>query len=78
MLSGENLFKSTELVISSSWPKLMFVNTSLSNDIDLSIKLVSEMRSLRVEKNIPLASKPHLFLKNVSSEKKQIIESQEI
>ncbi|MDC0457641.1 valine--tRNA ligase [Alphaproteobacteria bacterium] len=70
----EKLFKSTELVISSSWPKLMFVNTSLINDIDLSIKLVSEMRSLRVEKNIPLASKPHLFLKNVNSEKKQIIE----
>ena len=70
----EKLFKSSELVISSSWPKLMFDKTSLNNDIDLSIKLISEIRSLRVEKNIPLASKPNLILKNVNSEKKRVID----
>ena len=52
----------------------MFDGISLNNGIDLSIKLVSEFRSLRVEKNIPLASKPSVILKNVNSEKKQIID----
>ena len=70
----ENLFKPSELVISSSWPETMFDGISLNNGIDLSIKLVSEIRSLRVEKNIPLASKPIVILKNVNSEKKQIID----
>jgi len=52
----------------------MFDGISLNNGIDLSIKLISEIRSLRVEKNIPLASKPSVILKNVNSEKKQIID----
>jgi valyl-tRNA synthetase len=69
----EKLFKSTKLVISSSWPNLMFEKKDLSNNIDLSIKLISEIRSLRVEKNIPLKSKLELILKNVSLEKKKNI-----
>ena len=70
----ENLFKSPELAISSTWPKLMFEKNSLNNGIDLSIKLISEIRSLRVEKNIPLSSKPNLILKNVNPKKRQIID----
>ncbi|MDB9772513.1 valine--tRNA ligase [Alphaproteobacteria bacterium] len=70
---SEKLFKSTKLVISSSWPDLMFENKDLLNNIDLSIKLISEIRSLRVEKNIPLKSKLELILKNVSLEKKKNI-----
>ena len=38
---SEKLFKSTKLVISSSWPDLMFENKDLLNNIDLSIKLIS-------------------------------------
>ena len=69
----EKLFKSSKLVIKSSWPNLMFDNLDLSNSIDLSIKIISEIRSLRVEKNIPVKSFPKLFLKNVNLEKKNFI-----
>tara|TARA_B110000037_G_scaffold221411_1_gene292348 strand:+ start:964 stop:3603 length:2640 start_codon:yes stop_codon:yes gene_type:complete len=69
----EKLFKSPKLVIKSSWPNLMFDNLDLSNSIDLSIKIISEIRSLRVEKNIPVKSFPKLFLKNVNLEKKNFI-----
>ena len=69
----EKLFKSPQLVISSAWPELMFKDLNLTNSIDLSIKLISEVRSLRVEKNIPLKSRPNLILKNVSLDKKQFI-----
>ena len=69
----EKLFKSPQLVISSAWPELMFKNLNLTNSIDLSIKLISEVRSLRVEKNIPLKSRPNLILKNVNLDKKQFI-----
>ena len=34
---------------------------------------ISEIRSLRVEKNIPVKSFPKLFLKNVNLEKKNFI-----
>ena len=69
----EKLFKSPQLVISSAWPELMFKDLNLTNSIDLSIKLISEVRSLRVEKNIPLKSRPNLILKNIHLDKKQFI-----
>ena len=69
----EKLFKSPQLVISSAWPELMFKDLNLTNSIDLSINLISEVRSLRVEKNIPLKSRPNLILKNVNLDKKQFI-----
>ena len=69
----EKLFKSPQLVISSAWPELMFKDLNLTNSIDLSIKLISEVRSLRVEKNIPLKSRPNLILKNVNLDKKKFI-----
>jgi valyl-tRNA synthetase len=69
----EKLFKSPQLVISSAWPELMFKDLNLTNSIDLSIKLISEVRSLRVEKNIPLKSRPNLILKNVNLDKKDLI-----
>ena len=69
----EKLFKSPKLVIKSSWPNLLFDNIDLSNNIDLSIKIISEIRSLRVEKNLPVKSFPTLILKNVNLEKKNFI-----
>ena len=69
----EKLFKSSKLVIKSSWPNLLFDNIDLSNNIDLSIKIISEIRSLRVEKNLPVKSFPTLILKNVNLEKKSFI-----
>ena len=70
----ENLFKSNKLAISSSWPSLIETETSLKNGIGLTIDIVSAIRSIRVEKNIPNKSRPTILLKNVNQEKKFIIE----
>ncbi len=70
----ENLFKSNKLAISSSWPSLIETETSLKNGIGLTIAIVSAIRSIRVEKNIPNKSRPTILLKNVKQEKKIIIE----
>ena len=70
----EKLFKSNKLAISSSWPRLIETETSLKNGIGLTIDIVSAIRSIRVEKNIPNKSRPTILLKNVNQEKKIIIE----
>ena len=70
----ENLFKSSKLAISSLWPSLIDTETSLKNGIGLTIDIVSAIRSIRVEKNIPNKSRPTILLKNVNQEKKIIIE----
>ncbi len=70
----EKLFKSNKLAISSSWPSVIETETSLKNGIGLTIDIVSAIRSIRVEKNIPNKSRPTILLKNVNQEKKIIIE----
>ena len=70
----EKLFNSNKLAISSSWPSLIETETSLKNGIGLTIDIVSAIRSIRVEKNIPNKSRPTILLKNVNQEKKIIIE----
>ena len=70
----EKLFKSNKLAISSSWPSLIETEISLKNGIGLTIDIVSAIRSIRVEKNIPNKSRPTILLKNVNQEKKFFIE----
>ena len=70
----EKLFKSNKLAISSSWPSLIETETSLKNGIGLTIDIVSAIRSIRVEKNIPNKSRPTILIKNVNQQKKIIIE----
>ena len=69
----ENLFQSPELAILSPWPKTINPKDTHENSIDLSIQLISAVRSIRVEKNIPSKSRPCIILKNVNLEKKRII-----
>ena len=69
----ENLFQSGELAILSPWPKTINPKDNYENSIDLSIQLISAVRSIRVEKNIPSKSRPCIILKNVNLEKKRII-----
>ena len=70
----ENLFQSPELAILSPWPKTINPKDTHENSIGLSIQLISAIRSIRVEKNIPNKSRPTIILKNVNKEKKTIIE----
>ena len=70
----ENLFNSSKFAISSTWPEPIFNKLPLNNSIDLVIKIISSIRSLRVEKNIPTNSKINLIFKNANKNKKDIIQ----
>jgi len=71
----ENLFKSSNFAISSTWPEPIHSELTSTNSIDLIIKIISSIRSLRVEKNIPAKAKINILLKNANEHKREIIKS---
>ena len=71
----ENLFKSSNFAISSTWPEPIHNELTSTNSIDLIIKIISSIRSLRVEKNIPANSKINILLKNADEHKREIIKN---
>ena len=71
----ENLFKSSNFAISSTWPEPIHNELTSTNSIDLIIKIISSIRSLRVEKNIPPNAKINIFLKNANEHKREIIKN---
>ena len=71
----ENLFKSSNFAISSTWPEPIHSELTSTNSIDLIIKIISSIRSLRVEKNIPQNAKINILLKNADEHKREIITS---
>ena len=71
----ENLFKSSNFAISSTWPEPIHSELISTNSIDLIIKIISSIRSLRVEKNIPPNAKINILFKNADKHKREIIKS---
>ena len=71
----ENLFKSSNFAISSTWPETIHNELTSTNLIDLIIKIISSIRSLRVEKNIPPNVKIDILLKNADEHKREIIKN---
>ena len=71
----ENLFKSSNFAISSTWPEPIHNELTSTNSIDLIIKIISSIRSLRVEKNIPAKAKINILLKNADEHKREIIKN---
>ena len=71
----ENLFKSSNFAISSTWPEPIQSELTSTNSIDLIIKIISSIRSLRVEKNIPPNAKIDILLKNADEHKREIIKN---
>ena len=71
----ENLFKSSNFAISSTWPEPIHNELTSTNSIDLIIKIISSIRSLRVEKNIPPNAKIDILLKNADEYKREIIKN---
>ena len=69
----ENLFKSSNFAISSTWPEPIHSELTSTNSIDLVIKIISSIRSIRVEKNIPPNSKINILFKNADEHKREII-----
>ncbi len=66
---NSKIFKNKNLIISSTWPKIS-KNKYESSKIDILIKIISEIRTIRNEMKIPLSAKPILQIQDGSSLKK--------
>jgi len=61
-----NLTKRDVKLIHASWPKVS-EKASNANAIDWAIDLITSIRSLRADLNVPAGAKPHIFIKDLKS-----------
>lgn len=58
--------RNTKLIF-ASWPKKENIDTNSMNEIDWAIELISAVRSLRAEMNLPASAKLSVYLKDANS-----------
>ena len=61
------------MLIGASWPQVVDVDVG-REDLSIVIDLISEIRTMRSEMNVPLNAKPVLEIKSAKAEHKQLIE----
>ncbi len=61
-----NTAKRTEKLMHVAWPKAETIDTNALNDIDWTIDLISAIRSLRAEMNLPASAKLTVYLKDAN------------
>ena len=61
-------------LIHAPWPKDESIDVEAMNDIDWAVELISNIRSLRAEMNIPAGAKPIVYLKDANAESIKHIE----
>ena len=71
-----NLAKRDVKLIHAAWPKIKDVQPA-APAIDWAIDLISTIRSLRSEMNLPASAKLHIYLKGISANSKQYLASME-
>ena len=70
---NEKIFGSSEMLIGAAWPQPVAVEAE-QVDLSLVIDLISEIRTIRSEMNVPLNAKPVLEIKGADSHQKQLIQ----
>ena len=68
---NEKIFGSHEMLISASWPEVP--SQESETHIDFVIDVISEIRTMRAEMNVPLSAKPDLLLRGMNEAQAQII-----
>ena len=68
---NHKIFGSDEMLISAKWPTIPSISTQ--TNIDFVIDIISEIRTMRAEMNVPLSAKPDLLLRNMTSAQAQVI-----
>ena len=68
---NEKIFGSDEMLISASWPEVP--SQEGETHIDFVIDVISEIRTMRAEMNVPLSAKPDLLLRGMNEAQAQII-----
>ena len=59
------------MLISATWPTVPAVDAE--TNIDFVIDIISEIRTMRAEMNVPLSAKPDLLLRNMTPAQAQVI-----
>ena len=72
---NEKIFASDEMLITSSWPELPSFDQD--TQIDFVIDVISEIRTMRAEMNVPLSAKPDLLLRGMKDEQAHVISEME-
>jgi len=70
-----NIAKRETKLLHMPWPTSETIDTAALNDIDWAIDLISSIRSLRAEMNLPASAKLTVYLKDASTVSKQNIEN---
>ena len=70
---NEKIFSSTEMLIGASWPQAVDEGEGQA-DLSVVIDLISEIRTMRSEMNVPLNAKPVLEIKSAQPEQRYLIE----
>ena len=69
---NEKIFGVSDMLIAASWPE---VNAAAKADtnIDLVIDIISEIRTIRAEMNVPLSARPSLQIRGADADHQRII-----
>ena len=70
---NQKIFSAEQMLIGASWPQVVDVDAGRA-DLSVVIDLISEIRTMRSEMNVPLNAKPVLEIKSAHAEHKQLIE----
>ena len=68
---NQKIFGSQEMLISASWPDVPAVVDE--TNINFVIDIISEIRTMRAEMNVPLSAKPDLVLRGMNEAQSSII-----
>jgi valyl-tRNA synthetase len=69
---NEKIFGTGEMLISAAWPPNIKVNSDES-DLSVVIDLITEIRAIRTEMNVPLSAKPILEIKGAKPQQTALI-----
>ena len=75
---NEKIFGSSELLIAAQWPQpVPQTDSEAIDDLRFIINLITDIRTIRAEMNVPLSAKPVLHARNPSAAQTRALKSQE-
>lgn len=66
-----------QMLITTSWPEIKAPNTTASQTMNNVVELITLIRSVRVEMNVPAAQKIRVLIKDADPEKQNMIQENE-
>ena len=73
---NEKIFKQTTHLTASSWPGISNLGNADTN-IDITVDIISEIRAIRSEMNVPLSAKPALQIAGADDVKQSVLQAME-